>query len=175
MRLLVVLPRSLSGLNVEIDTFDVTLVHDEVVLPSYLFDGSRGQWRADLIARYLGEKRDAEDRRAVRIGVAQRLRRKSGPPRVYVIEGDGYVPGYNFVFGLALPDVGTAVVFTERLRGPKLAERLSKEIAHEGGHLYGLGHCADPTCVMSFSNSVTDVDAKTPRFCQRCRTRLGSA
>ncbi len=171
-----ILPISLRGLNVEIDVFDVTLVYDEVDLPSGLFDRYRGQWRADMVAQYLGGRRGAEQERSLRKTVAQYLggRRRGEIPRVYVIEGDGYIPGYNFVFGLALPDVGTAVVFTGRLGGPKLAERLSKEVAHEGGHLYGLGHCADPACVMSFSNSIIDVDAKSPRFCSRCRIRLSA-
>lgn len=149
-----VFPPPFRGLDVVVDMFDAVFVYEEVDLPTRLFDGHRGQWRADLVARHLGARR------------ARKI------PHVYVIEGDGYVPGFNFVFGLALPDIGVAVVFTERLKGSRLAERLSKEVTHEAGHLYGLGHCADPACVMSFSNSVVDVDAKSHMFCGLCRARL---
>jgi archaemetzincin len=99
----------------------------------------------------------------------------------YMIIGIGYLDGYdeglNFVFGEASPSLGVAVVFTTRLNpsfyGDKLdynlyVERVVKEVVHETGHLFGLGHCSNPECVMSFSNSVLDVDRKTRFFCDKC-------
>jgi hypothetical protein len=38
--------------------------------------------------------------------------------------------------------------------------------------LHGLGHCPDPLCVMSFSNTIRDVDRKNARLCPRCKSRL---
>lgn len=84
---------------------------------------------------------------------------------------DLYVPRMNFVFGLASCDARSAVVSAFRL-GPHESEilrvRLLKEAVHELGHLHGLGHCADPLCVMYFSNCLADTDRKSPDFCGRC-------
>jgi len=106
---------------------------------------------------------------------------------VYVI-GVGYMDGYdkglNFVFGEADPHSSVAVVFTKRLdplfygKNPDYnlyVERTVKEIVHELGHLLGLGHCSLRECVMSFSNSVYEVDLKTRFFCSNCRSKLKSA
>jgi archaemetzincin len=98
---------------VEIPEFDVTWLAGEVDALPFL-DPARGQCRADIAVR------------ALAAGVAE--------PTVFVLECDGYYPGYNFVFGLADPALKTAVVFTARLRGPLFEERLAKEITHEAGH-----------------------------------------
>ena len=115
-------------------------------------DPVRGQCRADTLLKKITKRQDV--------------------PTVYVADCDGYYPGLNFVFGLALPSLNAAVVFTERLRGERFEERLAKEITHEAGHLYGLGHCENPRCVMYFSNTLSDTDRKGPYFCERCRSLL---
>jgi archaemetzincin len=53
-----------------------------------------------------------------------------------------------------------------------LLERTIKESVHELGHTFGLSHCSNPKCVMSFSNSIVDVDNKRPVFCENCKGRL---
>lgn len=136
---------------VDIPEFDVTW-RTAVLDLSRFFDRSRGQCRADVAVETLAA------------GVST--------PTVYVLDCDGYYPGFNFLFGLAQPALRTAVVFTARLRGPLFAERLAKEIAHESGHLYGLGHCSNPKCVMYFSNTLLDTDRKTAYFCDKCRWKL---
>ncbi len=90
---------------------------------------------------------------------------------------DTYVPGLNFVFGQADPSSGVAAVYVKRLKtGARSVdtylERLAKEALHEIGHLLGLGHCKNKSCVMSFSNHVGEVDAKNPLFCDRCVAHL---
>ena len=54
-------------------------------------------------------------------------------------------------------------------------QRALKECVHELGLTWGLRHCRDPRCVMHFSNSLLDTDAKGAAFCSRCRRRLERA
>jgi archaemetzincin len=51
-------------------------------------------------------------------------------------------------------------------------QRVTKEAIHELGHVFGLRHCEDRHCVMTFSNSLADTDLKGPDFCSRCRRAL---
>ncbi len=96
-----------------------------------------------------------------------------------IIDHDLYVPRLNFVFGEASQRV--AVISLTRLRYefynlPKdqglFRRRVLTEAVHELGHTYGLKHCGNPHCVMFFSNSLIDTDAKGPAFCQRCKSKL---
>ncbi len=133
-----------------------------VSLPISLVDLDRMQYRAEDVNRYLASMFE---------GYLEPRRRMV----VAVVEGDGYVHGLNFVFGLATPEIGVASVYTRRLEAlsPGLyVERVAKEVVHEIGHLLGLGHCSNPHCVMSFSNSVSDVDRKEAGFCNSCVLKL---
>lgn len=90
-----------------------------------------------------------------------------------IIDRDIYADGMNFVFGEAELNGSRAIVSLYRLKGPKLFERLVKEATHEIGHVLGLKHCKNRYCVMSFSNSIYEVDLKTSEFCETCRNKLG--
>lgn len=88
-----------------------------------------------------------------------------------ITDDDLFVPGMNFVFGLASREAGAAVVSVNRLKDKDaavFAGRVTKEAVHEVGHLYGVSHCSDPGCVMHFSNTLSDTDAKADTFCPRC-------
>lgn len=97
---------------------------------------------------------------------------------------DIYEEGFNFLFGLAMPKVGKAIVSYHRLR-PEfygftpnfklLLERLGKEAVHELLHLHGLHHCPNSKCVMSFSNSLLDTDLKEIMPCEQCRRKITSS
>ena len=139
------------------------VIADPLPHPGYAFDSRRRQYRSEII---LG-----------------RLRRLSLPAERWlgVVDLDLYTPGLNFVFGQANVGGPAAVVSLARLRQgfyglPEdetlFQERAIKEAVHELGHTYGLGHCSDPRCVMSFSNSLLDVDRKSADLCPRCRRRL---
>jgi archaemetzincin len=51
-------------------------------------------------------------------------------------------------------------------------DRAVKEIVHELGHTFGLGHCPNSKCVMHFSNSLADTDLKEAYFCNMCRPKI---
>lgn len=129
--------------------------------PLTLFAWRRRQFRADGVLDFLASQMPG-----------------ARPPHRLILgisEADGYINGLNFVFGLASPERGVAVVFARRLRSHdpvKYKARLVKEALHEIGHLLGLEHCDTPGCVMNFSNSVDDVDRKNDRFCERCVLKI---
>jgi len=100
---------------------------------------------------------------------------------VGIAEVDLYVPRLSYVFGEADALSGRAIVSLCRLRqeyyglAPNEAlvlERAVKEIVHELGHTFGLGHCSNSKCIMHFSNSLADTDLKEMNFCGRCRPKI---
>ncbi|MBI5434241.1 MAG: archaemetzincin family Zn-dependent metalloprotease [Planctomycetes bacterium] len=128
--------------------------------PEDAYDSERGQYDStELLAALLADP-DASD--ALVLGVTG---------------VDLFVPVLTFVYGEAQLDGRAAVVSLHRLRTEAyglapdpalLHERLYKEAAHELGHVHGLLHCADPSCVMRASSYVEQVDGKTREFCDAC-------
>ncbi|MET1160164.1 MAG: archaemetzincin family Zn-dependent metalloprotease [Thermoprotei archaeon] len=142
-------------------------VWTDIVKPTIkCFDWSRIQYYAPCLLKWLKEVFNglSEDYYVVGIGYL-----------------DGYDTGLNFVFGEASPSLRSAIVFTRRL-DPEFyglkhdyslyLDRVRKEVIHELGHLLGLSHCRKRECVMSFSNSVFEVDRKDARFCNECVLKL---
>ena len=142
----------------------VCFIEEPLVPPESAYDASRRQYRSDVILGYLNLL--APDKFEKVIGIT---------------ELDLFTPGLNFVFGQAILNGRQAVVSVARLR-PEfygqppdpalLVERIQKEVTHELGHLYGLEHCDNRKCVMSFSNSIVEVDMKRQDFCARCQYLL---
>lgn len=90
---------------------------------------------------------------------------RSADLRLWIISDDLYVPGMNFVFGIAHPGKA-AVLSTHRLDSLDL---IKKEAIHELGHIFGLQHCNNE-CVMQFSNSLYEAKTKPATLCERCRS-----
>jgi archaemetzincin len=130
-------------------------------LPARAWDSGRRQWRAsDIVDELARAKRPGWERL---LGVA---------------DVDLYAPELNFVFGEADPVRGAAVFSLVRLHASNRAlfvRRAETEAVHELGHTYGLGHCRDPHCVMWFSNTLAESDAKGTRFCAAHAAELAKA
>jgi archaemetzincin len=131
----------------------------------------------DLAYAYNPERKQySSSKLLAALGKAEREERVLG-----VTDVDLYVPRLNFVFGEADVVSGTAIVSLCRLRqeyyglAPDEAlflERAAKEVVHELGHTFGLGHCPNSKCVMHFSNSLADTDVKEAHFCSMCRPKI---
>lgn len=101
---------------------------------------------------------------------------------IALIDEDIYYENLYYVFGLAGVKSGKIIVSTYRLKMnysmtshasvDTFKERVFKELLHELGHLNGLNHCPNKSCVMSFSSTLKEVDEKLPMFCEDCRRRL---
>jgi archaemetzincin len=133
-----------------------TRLERPILRPRGSYDARRRQFRADVLLA--------------------RVALSASRPVLGVTDGDCYAGNLNFVFGIADPSGGLAVVSLGRLRANATARtfmaRAMKEIFHELGHAFGLRHCANSRCVMHFSNSLADTDAKNEQLCAACVQRM---
>ncbi|MEM5829314.1 MAG: archaemetzincin family Zn-dependent metalloprotease [Candidatus Aenigmatarchaeota archaeon] len=132
-----------------------------IEIPKEIYNEIRHQYPAPLVLKFLSEKFQNKT-----LGVTDK---------------DLYAENLNFVFGQAYYHGNYGVVSIHRLdptfyrQKPDknlLIERAVKEAIHEVGHMLGLGHCSISTCVMSFSNTIGDVDRKNKELCQSCRKKV---
>jgi len=143
---------------------DVT-VQDAQPIPEGAFDRNRSQYRAEEFIELTS-----------RVG--------SGEKNIGITGEDLYYRRRNYVFGLAYLNGNGSVVSTYRLQTSSdggitskpqtevFADRVRKEIVHEIGHTFGLEHCDNERCVMSFSPTVREVDKKEETLCGSCNRTL---
>jgi archaemetzincin len=94
---------------------------------------------------------------------------------------DLFIPILTYVYGEAMLPGKAAVVSTHRLAPDAtgstasyrvLRDRVLKEAVHELGHTFGLTHCDDKQCAMSFAHSLDLIDHKRASFCRYCTVLL---
>ncbi len=123
-----------------------------------------------------GEARLEERRQFDADAILKRLAKTPRDSLVLAVTAEDLASGaFTFVFGLADPADRVAVLSIYRLTGDgtvRLMDRLAKEAIHEIGHVLGLSHCSNAGCVMYFSTSLADTDAKAAAFCETCRPML---
>jgi len=102
-------------------------------------------------------------------------------PSMAITDEDIYYRGLNYTFSIQDPQKSSCILSLARMRpefyddkpnDAKVTERLIKEAMHEIGHLKGLEHCTNPSCVMVFSASIAEVDQKKKEFCDRCKLKI---
>lgn len=143
-------------------------IEQPISVPIYAFNPRRRQFHTPTILRRL-----------------HRVKLAEGEGILGITAVDLYVPGLNFVFGQAEIRGKAAAISLFRLRpefykqdisgGENRAlylKRAGKEAIHEIGHLMGLKHCPDTSCVMHFSNTIYDTDLKSDTFCAQHHQQL---
>jgi archaemetzincin len=94
-----------------------------------------------------------------------------------VTSRDLFLPVLTFVYGQAQLGGRVGVVSLARLEQQfyglesnreVFLDRARKEALHETGHLMGLVHCADRSCVMTLSTNIRQIDFKKAGFCPAC-------
>jgi archaemetzincin len=154
-----------AKLNEQFEDLRFELSSRSLTLPMDFINTSRNQFSSPQIISWI-----------------EKTCKEAGFDRILgICDADAYSGRLNFVLGEAQLAGRVAVVYLKMLRpevgcsleGEELFfKRMQKEAAHELGHIFGLVHCRQRTCVMYFSNSLADTDLKSNHMCQSCTKKL---
>ena len=135
------------------------VIDPEKPLPESAYDASRLQYDAEKVID----------------GISQQLVLTIINERALIItDKDLYVPGVDFIFGLADAKKGVCIVSLARLSGEGnlFVERVLKEAARELGRSWKLPDCPSQKCVMHPSSAAADIDKERESFCYKCGIAL---
>ncbi len=122
--------------------------------PEYAYLMSRHQYDAVQIIKTLA----AEDGGA--------------PLKLAITPHDLCIPILTYVYGESQLGGRAAVVSLNRLVHPLSREetfvRIAKICIHEVGHIFGLEHCWESSCLMRFSKQLEQLDQLPLHFCSAC-------
>ncbi|HKI10342.1 MAG TPA: archaemetzincin family Zn-dependent metalloprotease [Nitrososphaeraceae archaeon] len=175
------LKHTVDQLNITFHPTDLVILRSIEEIPDFLIDMHRRQCKSDLLLDWLLSittfKNDENDKQLANL----KGDNNNNVKLLVLCNFDAYSNGLNFVFGQAHMNGKVAAVYLARLRQEfygleknqnLFLQRVLKEAVHETGHAFGLGHCPVSRCVMHFSNSISDTDAKAKDFCQDCRIKI---
>ena len=141
------------------------ILKDVMILPSQAYDSGRMQYNSSFLLS----------------GIKEYVKKVVIDKILGITGADLYVPRLSFVFGEAELSGRAAIVSIRRFEpefyGKPADQALFlecavKEAVHEIGHVIGLTHCSNPSCVMSFSNTIGAVDAKRLEPGPKCSKRF---
>jgi len=124
-------------------------VADPLTVPDEFFIATRRQHRADQVLDWMVKQAAPSDFRSLG-----------------VLSCDIYIPGYNFLFGLAKTGGNACLASSSRMGGRLEGAQLSPvqrwhSIArHELGHSLGLAHNETQRSVMVYGNSLAELDGQ---------------
>ena len=168
--------------SMALPTMDVDILKPIEEIPNFVIDIQRRQCISDLLLDWLLDTTFKNAYDDTQFAIQKSDNNINNIKLLAICNFDAYSNGLNFVFGQAHVNGKVAAVYLPRLRqksyGPEkkidqlFFDRVIKEAVHELGHTFGLGHCQLHKCVMHFSNSISDTDAKERSFCQNCRSTI---
>ena len=142
------------------------------------YESSVREFPSKYIAQAYNERRRQVDIKRLIESFRGEYNVKSNVVDIILLYRDLYIDGRNYIFSATHVASKTIIISLFRLLyGLNLGnpddeslfrERLYKEVIHELGHLIGLDHCIDDSCVMSFSSDIAHLDRKNPLLCDRC-------
>ncbi|MGO9577903.1 MAG: hypothetical protein ACLP2P_00675 [Desulfobaccales bacterium] len=137
---------------------------DPKPLPAHTYHVVRNQYHSTQLLEYLLKDEYVEPFRVLGITAV-----------------DLYIPIFTFVFGEAQLEGRAAIISVFRpgggpdgVRPPSALffDRLTKLGLHELGHTFGLGHCRQEGCLMSFAANLELLDQKNLTLCDYCQVLL---